>query len=142
MKALALARAAAVPALLALGIATAASSGVSAGGWPYLEGGTAPQDELLLQAHQRQYGLLLMTAGRRGGTELDGVRVRIFGSGTAPGFDRVLAGAWLLIDLPPGRYEVAATHHGYAQRQRLDMAAGERQAMVFYFDEAGPAPAD
>jgi hypothetical protein len=97
---------------------------------------------LLLQAHQRQYSLLLMTAGRRSGTELNGVRVRILGPGADLGFDRVLAGAWLLIDLPPGHYEVATTHRGYPQRQRLEMAAGERQAMVFYFDEVGPAPAD
>lgn len=142
MKPLALVQATAVLALLALGVATAASYGVSTGGWPYLEGGMAPQDELLLQAHQRQYSLQLMTAGRRGGTELNGVRVRILGPGADVGFDRVLAGAWLLIDLPPGRYEVAATHQGYPQRQHLEMAAGERQAMVFYFDEAGPAPAD
>ncbi len=142
MKPVALALAAAVPALLALGVATAASSGLSVGGWPYLEGGTAPQDELLLQAHQRQYSLLLMTARRGGGAELNGVRVRILGPGADLGFDRVLAGAWLLIDLPPGRYRVGATHQDYRQHQRLEMAAGERQAMVFYFDEADSAPAD
>lgn len=142
MKPLALALAAAVSALFALGVATAASSGLSPGGWPYLEGGTASQEELLLQAHQRQYSLLLMTAGRRGGAELNGVRVRILALGTDPGFDRMLAGAWLLIDLPPGRYEVAATRRGYPQRQRLEMHAGERQALVFYFDEADPPAAD
>ncbi|WP_298233330.1 hypothetical protein [uncultured Azohydromonas sp.] len=142
MKPLALPLAAAVSALLALGVATAASSGVSDGGWPYLEGGTAPQDEWLLLAHQRQYSLLLMTAGRRGGTDLNGVRVRIVGPGADEGFDRVLAGAWLLIDLPPGRYEVTATHQRDPQHQHLEMAAGEHQAMVFYFGEVGPAPAD
>lgn len=142
MKPLVPALAAAVSALLAVNVATAASHGISPGGWPYLESGTAPQDELLLHAHQRQYSLLLMTAGRRGGTELNGVRVRILGPGADLGFDRVLAGAWLLIDLPPGRYEVVATYQGHPQRQPLEMAAGERQAMVFYFDTAGPAPAD
>ena len=142
MKTFARPLAAAVSALLALGVAAAATSGVSTAGWPYLEGGTAPQDELLLQAHQRQYSLLLMTAGRLDGTGLNGVRVRIVGPGAAVGLDRVLAGAWLLIDLPPGRYEIAAAHQGRPQRQHLEIDAGERRAMVFYFEQAELAPAD
>jgi hypothetical protein len=137
----ALAAAAAATGLLALS-AAAATPGVSPGGWPYIEGSTALQDEVVLQAHQRQYSLLVMTAARGDDTTLPGVRVRVLDGEQAAGFDRVLHGPWLLIDLPPGRYEVDASHRGLRQRQPVVIGAGDHQAMVFYFEQAGTAPAD
>ena len=142
MKPLARCLVAVLSGLLIPGLSAAATTGVTPNGWPYLAGGATAQDEVVLQAHERQYSLLVMTAGRTGDAALPGVRVRILDAGKAVPFDRVLPGAWLLVDLPSGRYEVDATYQGQRQRQPVVMDAGDHQAMVFYFEDAGLAPAD
>lgn len=122
--------------------ATAATLGLSPAGWPWIQSGTAAQDEVVLQAHQRQYSLLVMTAARGSEAGLQGVRVRVLDGARTLGLERVLSGPWLLVDLPPGRYEVAARYRGQQQREAVVMDAGEHQTLVFYFEPSGSMPAD
>lgn len=139
---------AAACAALALGVGAAVTTGTSPAGWPYVEGGGDAQDEAQLLVHRAQHNLLVMVADRAAPDQaVQGARLRITRSdapATAaaqrPGYDRALTGAWLLVELPGGRYDVDLLHHGRLQRQPLLMGPGERPAMVFYVDSTLPPP--
>ncbi|NML17663.1 hypothetical protein [Azohydromonas caseinilytica] len=128
--------------LLALDMAWAATAGVTPAGWAYVEGGPAPQDELVLQARRAQYNLLVMSAGRVSAEPVLNMRVRVSADGGRPAFTRVLSGPWLLLNLPAGRYEVEASARGQVQRQPVAIVLGEPVALVFYVDDAAVPPAD
>jgi hypothetical protein len=114
--------------------------GFSPAGWPFVEGGADAQDEAQLLALRGQHNLLVMVADRAAPEQaVADVRVRISVAAQRPGYDRPMAGAWLLVNLPGGRYDVDLLHRGRLQRQPVLIAPDDRQAMVFYVDAAEPA---
>ncbi|WP_066337916.1 hypothetical protein [Azohydromonas lata] len=140
---------AAACAALALGVGAAVLTGTSPAGWPYAEGGSDPQDETQLIARRAQHNLLVMVAGHAAPLQpVQGVRLRITQQpGPAdqavprPGYDRMLTGSWVLVDLPGGQYDVDLLHRGRLQRQPLSISPGEQPpALVFYVDSAQAAP--
>ena len=129
-------------ALLAPGEAAAATSGFTPGGADFIVGGQQPQDDAVLRQRRGQYSLLVMTAARAADRGPAEVRLRVLDARRRVVFARALPEPWLLIDLPAGRYEVEAASRGQVQRQPVTLAAGDHQAMVFYFGGAGMMPAD
>lgn len=135
---------AAACAALALGVGAAVITGFSPAGWPYVEGGNEAQDDAQLLAHRPHHNLLVMVADRAEPQQpVLGARLRITqvtAPAQRPGYDRALAGAWLLVDLPGGHYDVDLLHQGRLQRQPLSIGPGERPTMVFYVDSTQAPP--
>ena len=96
------------------------------GGVPYVTGGIGSDESQALKAQQSKYALSLTFAVSSGGQNafLASVPVKITdASGTAV-LDVTTAGPYLLVDLPPGRYEIITTHAGKEQRANVLLAAG------------------
>ncbi|MDE2300189.1 MAG: hypothetical protein KGK18_18730, partial [Burkholderiales bacterium] len=94
-------------------------------------------DELrALHAQREQYSLWVVTAARPSGAYLADVLVKVFDAKHEVVFDRRLAGPWLFIELPPGRYEVQATHKAETQTKVTTIHPGDHHQMLFYFDVA------
>ena len=129
-------------ALLALAAAAPAAfaeaSGRTALGGAYVSGGIGEGEIAALEAQRDKYSLWVITAAKVSGAYLADVRVRITDAKKAVVLDHTMAGPWLLVDLPLGRYEVEASYQGQSLTRPTTIHAGDRHQIVFYFD----VPAD
>lgn len=133
-----------VATVAATSAATAAAAlveGRTATGQPYLTGGVGLEESEAMRQHAPAFSLQLITAARSG-AYLAETRVRIVDQGGGVVLDTVLPGPWLLVDLPTGRYTLAATSNGKTVERRLDIAAGRPQRVVLHYDVAGDNEAD
>ena len=131
-------RAALVAALVLAGAgASAALWDHAVGGIPFVEGGIGRDDVLLMDAQRSAYALALRTAALRSGAYLADVHLRITDAAGVLVFERTLQGPWLLIDLPPGRYEIVGVHEGVVARQEVLVPAHGHREAVMYFPVPG-----
>lgn len=136
--------------LLAAALATTAitahalTEGSTIDGRRYLSGGIGVDEVETLRQQAPGFSLQVITAAPSG-AYLAGTRVRIVDAQQAPVLDTTTDGPWLLVDLPPGRYTLQATHEGRTVERRLNVGSGGGQRVVLHFDapvDHGPAVTD
>jgi hypothetical protein len=97
-------------AIVACAPAVATERGSTPAGARYVSGGIGLSERSELHAERGEYRLWVATVARGSGAYLSDARVLVSpASGGAPIFDHTMAGPWLLVNLPPGRYTVTAT---------------------------------
>lgn len=106
------------------------------GGIPYRSGGVGADESRAMKAAAAKYSLALTFATHRDGRNayLASVPVQVLDAAGATLLDVVTDGPFLLIDLPPGRYVVVATHDGVAQRASLHVEAGRHLNRPFVWN--------
>lgn len=122
--------------LLAATASVAQTTGRTALGGAFMSGGIGDSEIAAMQAQRANYALWVRTAAKGSGAYLADVHVRITDAKKATVLDHVMDGPWLLVDLPPGRYEVQASYHGQVSSQVTTVLAGAHRQMVFYFNVA------
>lgn len=136
MKRMHLVRLVAAAALALNATAWALDTGKTAQGWAYVSGGVGSDELHALHARRDQFSLWVVTAARPSGAYLADVRVQVIDAQHAVVFDQRLAGPWLFIELPPGRYEIQATHKSETQTKVTTIHPGDHHQVLFYFDVA------
>jgi hypothetical protein len=126
-----------LPLLLATAGASAALPDRGIGGVPFVDGGIGLEDVRLMDAQRSVYALALRTAALRSGAYLADVHLRITDLAGVVVFERQMQGPWLLIDLPPGRYEIVGVHEGVVERQTVFIPAHGHRDAVMYFPVPG-----
>lgn len=116
--------------------ASAATSGQSAQGWAFLDGGVGQTETESMEAARGKYSLWIMTAHRTSGAHLADADVTIFNDKREQVFARRLEGPWLMIDLPLGRYEVRAHYGDETQSRTTTIHPGDHHQVIFYFNAA------
>lgn len=116
--------------------AIAQTTGRTALGGAYASGGIGADEIAALDAQRAKYSLWLVTAAKTGGAYLSDVHVRITDAKKALVLDHTMAGPWLLVDLPLGRYDVEASYGGQTFTRPTTIHAGDRHQIVLYFDVA------
>lgn len=116
------------------------SRGVTAQGVAYVDGGVGRAEIEELYGERSRYGLWVVMAARGSGAHLTDVHVRILDRSGRVAFERDLQGPWLLVDLPPGRYEVHAVFGSQMRSSVATLQPGGRRQVVFYFDVADDVP--
>ena len=136
MKRMHLVRLFAAAALTLNATAWAADTGKTAQGWAYVSGGVGSDELHALHARRDQFSLWVVTAARPSGAYLADVLVKVTDAQHTVVFDQRLAGPWLFIELPPGRYEIQATHKSETQTKVTTIHPGDHHQVLFYFDVA------
>ncbi|MGE5338251.1 MAG: carboxypeptidase regulatory-like domain-containing protein [Gemmatimonadota bacterium] len=121
---------------LSTSTALAMESGQTARGGAFVSGGIGAGEIAALDAQRGKYSLWLITAAKTSGAYLADVRIRITDEKKATVLQTTMAGPWLLVDLPVGRYEVEASYRGQTFDRPTTIHAGDHHQMVFYFDVA------
>jgi hypothetical protein len=105
----------------------------SAGGVPYITGGIGSDESEAIKAQFTKYALALTFATVQNGHNvfLASVPVQIRDASGATVLEVTTEGPYLLVDVPPGRYEVIATHQGREQRVSLPVTAGKTTERAF-----------
>lgn len=103
------------------------------GGIPYRSGGVGAQESKALRSQFGRYSLSLTFAANLEGRNafLATVALRILDAAGSPVVELTTDGPFLLIDLPPGRYEVIANFEGREQRAKLQVTAGKPLQRTF-----------
>jgi hypothetical protein len=115
---------AAAAAVLALP-AFAVDRGTVLGGRAFAMGGIGADEVAQMKSERSRYTLQVTTAQRDSGAFLADARVRIIDAGSQQVvFDQPLSGPILMIDLPPGRYDVSVAYQGREQRQAATVGKG------------------
>jgi hypothetical protein len=105
--------------------AFAVDRGAVLGDRAYAMGGIGEDEVAQMKGERSRYTLQVTTAQRDTGAYLADARVRITNAGTQQVvFDQALSGPILMIDLPPGRYEVNVAYQGREQRQAAVVGKG------------------
>lgn len=120
----------------ALVLATAGHAAVydrTADGIAFIEGGIGEEELSVLEAEQSDYALTVRTAARRSGAYLADVHLRIRDAEGHVAFERQLQAPWLLIALPPGRYEIEGVHEAEVERHVVTIVPhGHREAVLYF----------
>ena len=116
--------------------ATAMTTGQTARGGPFVSGGIGKSEIVALDAQRDRYSLWVITAAKASGAYLADVRVRVIDEKKAVVLEHTMAGPWMLVDLPLGRFTVEASYGGQSFTRATTIHAGDRHQMVFYFDVA------
>lgn len=124
----------AAAATVVAGAALAITSGKTALGGPYASGGIGRGEVTTLDAQRDRYSLWVITAAKVSGAYLADVQLKIRDKDGKLVLDHKLAGPWLLVDLPLGRFEVEAAYRSETFRKATTIHAGDHHQMVFYFD--------
>jgi hypothetical protein len=124
-------------AVAAITVATngsAMTTGQSAQGWAFIDGGIGQTETESMESDRGKYSLWIMTAGRTSGAHLADVDVTIVNDKGQQVFERRLDGPWLMIDLPLGRYEVRSRYGEESQASITTIHPGDHHQIVFYFN--------
>jgi hypothetical protein len=107
----------------------------SQNGVAFVSGGVGEESREALRAVERDYNLRLMFAAQGSGQYLSDVRVTIAG---AKGIlvDADAEGPLFFARLAPGSYKVTATTEGRSQTRGVEIAAGKRASVDFYWPNA------
>lgn len=103
------------------------------GGVPYVTGGIGSEESAAIKAQFPNYAAALTFASVQDGHNvfLASVPVKILDASGSTVLDVVTGGPYLLVDLPPGRYEVVASHQGREQRGHVEVGPGRRAERTF-----------
>ena len=101
-------------------------------GIEYYSGGVGREEIEEMRFLALQYSLKVVAAARERSQFLADVRV-VIRRGSEVVLEAVMDGPWLLADLPPGRYVVAAEFRGEWLEQRLDLPPDGHRELVFVF---------
>jgi hypothetical protein len=83
----------------------------TSGGVALLMGGITVEDRVAMHAERERFSLWISTLAKPSGAYLSDVRLRIVDAkDRSLVLDRTMPGPWLMAALPPGRYELVATH--------------------------------
>lgn len=130
-------RAAVAAALTTLCVAAAADVGRTPNGFWYATGGIGSDESSRFAADSVNHSLSLRLAALGSGEYLADVQVRITDASGREVFRGRLDGPWLLMDLPPGRYEIAGVLDGQVERTSVAVPRHGRRSVVLYFLVAG-----
>jgi hypothetical protein len=105
----------------------------TAGGVPYITGGIGSDESEAIKAQFTKYALALTFAKVQDGHNvfLASVPVQIRDAAGSTVLDVTTEGPYLLVDVPPGKYDVIATHDGRQQRVSLPVTAGKTTERAF-----------
>jgi hypothetical protein len=136
-----------VVAALSLAFSAAAADGLAHGRTPagqmFVSGGIGQDELAALDAERGSYSLWIITAAKVTGAFLADVQVRITDAKNQVVFDEHLAGPWLLVNLPPGRFDVEASLEGETLKRSTTIHIADHHQIVFYFDvQADVLPKD
>lgn len=111
------------------------------GGIPYLSGGIGSTESKAIRTQFANYALALTFATNDGGHNvfLASVPVQVQDATGTTVLDLTTDGPYLLIDLPPGRYEVITTHAGKEQRASVQVVAGRHVERAFVWTSKAAA---
>ena len=103
------------------------------GGVPYVSGGIGADESAALKAQFPKYAIALTFAKVQEGKNvfLASVPVKILDASGSTVLDVTTDGPYLLVDVPPGKYEVVATYEGKEQRAAVQVAAGKTSERAF-----------
>lgn len=116
------------------GAAVAIEAGITEGGRLFVVGGIGEGEIARLDRGRDNYSLWVITAAKVSGAYVADATLRITDKRRRVILDRILVGPWLLIDLPPGRFTVAATYRGESHTRVTTIHPGDHHQIVFYFD--------
>jgi len=105
----------------------------------FASGGVGESEILALDAERVRYSLWDITAGKLSGAYLADVRVRIADAKKGLALDQKPEGPWLLVNQPPGRFEVEATLGDQSLKRATTIHARDHHQLVVYFDVAADA---
>jgi hypothetical protein len=114
--------AAALFAVLLLAGATAAGAQVTpktANGITYVSGGVGAEEQAVMREIRPQYRLQMLFALQNSREFLANVPVTIVGAEGQALLQTTAEGPYLFVDLPPGTYQVTASHEGRAITRRV-----------------------
>ena len=105
----------------------------TAGGVPYVTGGIGSDESAAIKAQFPKYAMSLTFASMQNGHNvfLASVPVKILDASGATVLDVTTGGPYLLVDVPPGRYEVVASHQGREQRGAVEVGPDRRAERAF-----------
>lgn len=106
---------------------------VTAGGIPYITGGIGSDESAAIKAQFPKYALALTFASMQNGHNvfLASVPVQIRDASGSTVLEVTTAGPYLLVDVPPGKYEIVATYQGREQRVPVQVSAGKTTGRSF-----------
>jgi hypothetical protein len=108
-------------------------------GIAFVAGGVGAEEVETLAAERARWPLAVRVAARRSGASLIDVHLCIRDAAGRPVFDSQLQAPWLLIDLPPGHYDIVGVHAGEVARQAVTVPVHGHRESVLYFPVAGEA---
>ena len=109
----------------------------TADGIAFIEGGIGEEEVGVLEAERPRYSLRVRTAARHSGAYLADVFLRIRDGVGHVVFERRLQAPWLLIALPPGRYEIEGVHDGDVDLRSVTIGEHAHGEAVLYFPVDG-----
>lgn len=116
--------------------AMAVTAGKTARGGAFVSGGIGEGEIAALEAQRDKYSLWVITAVKVSGAYLADVRIRITDAKKTRVLEHTMAGPWLMVDLPVGRYDVEASYGGQAASRATTIHTGDHHQMIFYFEVA------
>ncbi len=104
----------------------------------YIVGGTSKEEISNLQDESKKWSLSLEFRQHTSGEEgelLSGVNLAIINQQGKSIFDQTLNGPIFLVKLPPGRYELFATHQGVTKKESVRIKEGRHHRKFFIWRE-------
>jgi hypothetical protein len=132
--------------LSAFHCAQAAEEGSTPDGIAYVSGGVGDTERQSLLAQKSRFSLWVITAAKRSGAFVAGVRIRVVDlKSKQPVLENTMDGPWFFAALPPGRYQIEATYQDAATEPAqvlktvVNIGLGKtlRQVML-YFSSTDP----
>jgi hypothetical protein len=99
-----------------------------------VSGGVSSEEQAVLYAQRQHFSLWVITAAKKSGAYLADVRVKVTDTQRRVVLDAPLDGPWLFVDLPVGRYVIAAQLNGQTQQHVTTIHPGDHHQAFFYFD--------
>lgn len=117
--------------------------GKSSGGFDYVSGGVSIGEQVAMHAERAKYSLWVATVAKPSGAYLADIHLKIEDLKTKQVvLDQQMNGPWLMIALPPGRYDVVGTRATEGQpvvtqhASARILATGQRQAVLRFPSKA------
>lgn len=96
---------------------------------PYVTGGVGDDELAQIREQAAGHNVKILFA-EQGGAYLSGVSATISASGKPPLLNIASGGPYLLVKLPPGTYEIKATHNELSQVRRFSVSSKGRSEMT------------
>lgn len=104
----------------------------SEAGIDYVTGGVGIPERKAMETIQEMYSLKCVFA-KENGSYLSGLRVKILDESDKTLVNTVIDGPWILADLPPGEYVIAASHDGNTKTRRVFVNGNGLNVLRYYW---------